>query len=109
MKLHPYFISHTKVNYKCIRDIVCICSFCIHGFNQLKIKNITKSITKSSKKQSLKLPHTGNYSHSVYLVLTAIHIALNIVLCILTNLEMTKYKGGMSVICKHHAILYKGL
>ena len=34
-----------------------------------------KKIPESSKKQNLNLPHSGNYSHSIYLVFTIIYIA----------------------------------
>lgn len=49
---------------------VCICSFCICGFNQLWIENIEKIIILgSSRKQNLNLSHRNNYLHGIYIVL----------------------------------------
>lgn len=54
-----------------------ISGFRIHGFNQLWIKYIQKSIPESSKNQNLHLPHIDSYLRIVY-----------VALCITSNLEM---------------------
>ena len=57
---------------------ICICVFCICGFNQTLIENIQeKNILEGYKKQNLNLPGTGNYLPSIFIVLG-----------IISNLEM---------------------
>ena len=36
-------VKHITVRYPCIQSALCIPRFCIHGFNQLRIKNIQRS------------------------------------------------------------------
>ena len=55
-----------------------------------------RKIPKISKKQNLNFPCTGNYLHSIYIVLG-----------IITNLVI--YMGGCAqIICKYYTILHKG-
>lgn len=46
----------------------CICDLCIHGFNQLQIKNIGENIPESLKKQKLNLTHIGNNLQNIYII-----------------------------------------
>ena len=43
--------------------------FHIHKFNQPQIENVKKKIPECSKIQNLKLLDSGNYLHSIYIVL----------------------------------------
>ena len=61
----------------CIQLTLHIHGFHIHRFKQRWIENIGEKIPESSKKQSLNLPLTNNYLHSIYIVLG-----------IISNLEM---------------------
>lgn len=51
-------------------------AFCMRGFNQSWIDNIKKKVQKS--KQNLNLSCTSSYSHSIYIVFTAVYIAFRL-------------------------------
>ena len=69
---------------------LCIHTFHIHEFNHrgLKILKKKKKIPESSKEQNLNLPHTGNYLHIIYIVFTTFLHNIDIVLGIISNLEV---------------------
>ena len=52
--------------------------FLIHEFNQPQIENNFTKILESYRKQSLNLPHTGNYLHKIYIVFTTTYIAFTL-------------------------------
>lgn len=67
---------------------LCIHTFHIHEFNHRGSKILKKKIPESSKEQNLNLPHTGNYLHVIYIVFTTFLHNIDIVLGIISNLEV---------------------
>ena len=57
---------------------LCMPRFLIHEFNQPQIENNFTKILESYRKQSLNLPHTGNYLHKIYIVFTTTYIAFTL-------------------------------
>lgn len=54
----------------------------------LRLKVFGKKFSESSKEQNLNLPHTGNYLHIIYIVFTTFLHNIDIVLGIISNLEV---------------------
>ena len=57
---------------------LCVLRFLIHGFNQPQIENNFTKIPESYRKQSLNLPHAGDYLHNIYIVFTTIYVVFTL-------------------------------
>ena len=60
--IHTHTHTHTQSG-------LCMHRLCIHGFNQLRIKNIREKDSRKFQKVKPELPCAGNYIHSIYIVL----------------------------------------